>query len=318
MKTIVLCNVAVMILVGSLLSQANQPEPFGFKDAKLGMSLQDFQAQHRIPGEWEIRGVAGKGTVVGSDDSSWEPPAGKHWEWVPEMECKETVKGIATCIGRHHGVYQGSGYTDTIASLPAHVSVYFADGRLAVISLAVETQQNTGDPIWQGLIAKFGAPQVNDVHRFVVPNCTTFFREAQTPLAALSKAGKLWCTNPHLPRTCIPIDQLCAMPTVNKQTCPPKHGEPVLSCEPQEYRPPSRTLRWDNGVSVMTFNNNGCTKNFFPYGDIKDILEGGYCKSTDITGDIFVWYVHKELSRLLFVRRKEGIDAANKKARSDF
>lgn len=327
MGTATACCLTAMVLTGSLLSQTDQAEPFAFKNTKLGMSVQDFAEQHRLPGHWQIDGVPGKSsTAVGSNDSSWKPPTGRNWVWKPDTECKEIYKGVTTC-GGHHGSHWG--YTDTIAELPARVNVFFADSKLAAIHLDVETTSyiangqsvNTGDSIWQGLTAKFGNPQANNVHRLVAaPNCTPFFREARTALAKLSKNGKLWCTG-NLPHTCVTIDQLCQMPTVSKQTCPPKHdGEPVLSCEPgQEYGSPVRTLRWDNGVSVINFNNNGCIADSFPYGDITTILEGSYCESTNTTtSDISIWYVDKELSKILLVHRNEAGDSAKTKAASDF
>lgn len=76
-------------------------------------------------------------------------------------------------------------------------------------------------------------------------------------------------------------------------------------------------LRWDNGVSMVEFQNDPCNESL-SYGGIAEIIQGRFCESPDTsTTTISVWYVHKALSNLIFVRRKEASDNADKKARSD-
>ncbi len=81
---------AVMLLVAQLLSQANKPEPFGFKDDKLGMSLEEFTTKHINPGSWENEAAR---MTDGTDPHV--PPRGKGWKWKPDMACREvkTIRG---------------------------------------------------------------------------------------------------------------------------------------------------------------------------------------------------------------------------------
>jgi hypothetical protein len=73
-----------------------------------------------------------------------------------------------------------------------------------------------------------------------------------------------------------------------------------------------RILRWDNGVSIVEFENDPCNGD-----EIREIIQGHYCESPNTsTTTISIWYVHKALAELIYVRRKED-DNATKKARSD-
>jgi hypothetical protein len=145
-----------MLLMGMLVSQVSEPpepEPFSFKDDKLGMNLEDFKARRRNPGQWENKLTR----TVGSKDSASSSP-GKGWEWVSDMKCKESVKAVTECD-----------YTDTITNIPSRVTAIFADGKLAAIHLlywdardvlVAGTHVSAGDRTWQALIAKLGPAKV--------------------------------------------------------------------------------------------------------------------------------------------------------------
>jgi hypothetical protein len=156
MRNTLLCGLAAVLLTGPLLSQMwrpPEPEPFSFKDDKLGMNLEDFKAKHGDPGRWENKITR----AVGSKDSA-SPSPGKGWEWVPDMKCKENVKAVTRCD-----------YMDTITGIPARATAIFADSKLAAIHLlywdardvlVAGTYVPAGDRTWQALIAKLGPPKV--------------------------------------------------------------------------------------------------------------------------------------------------------------
>jgi hypothetical protein len=127
------------------------------------------------------------------------------------------------------------------------------------------------------------------------------------------------------------LDQLCALPSVHTQyavnnDCPPKRRDQggVLSCVGQESAPPIRILRWDNGVSIISFNNNyGFEMDQSLHAVVKQILDGRCCSSSTPepplnTSAATIWYIHKELASLMFVRLQEAKAASADKARSDF
>lgn len=247
MRNTLLCGLAAVLLTGSLLSQMwrpPEPEPFSFKDEKLGTNLEDFKAKHGNPGRWENKTTR----AVGSKDSA--SPPGKGWEWVPDMKCKENVKAVTRCD-----------YMDTITDIPARATAIFADSKLAAIHLlywdapdvlVAGTYVPAGDRTWQALIAKLGPPKVTRVR-------------ADFPI------------NGHT----------------------------------------RRILRWDNGVSAVEFQNDPCNDSL-SYAGIAEILQGRYCDSPDTSNTtISIWYVHKELSTLVFTRSKEAGESSDKKARSD-
>jgi len=128
-----------MLLVGPLLSQTDQREPFSFKDDKLGMSLEGFKAKHVDPGEWE-----NEITGVTSGGDSHRPPRGR-WKWKPYLNCRESFKGVITQCR----------YTATVAGTFVGADTVFVEGKLAVIIVTYTTQSSL---IPQALVDKFGPP----------------------------------------------------------------------------------------------------------------------------------------------------------------
>jgi hypothetical protein len=237
--------ISILLLAAPLLSQTN-PEPFSFKENKLGMSLEDFKALHRTPGHWERNKVA---NLAATDPDI--PPAGASWEWMPDMTCKERIKAVMACD-----------YNDTITDLPARATAILVDGKLNAMNLLVISAPlvlldgrwtSAGDRTWQALIAKLGPPKDSQV----TPNF---------PIGGHTR----------------------------------------------------RILRWDNGISMVDFENDPCNKTLSPFDGIAELLSGHYCESPDTdVNTISVWYIHKALSQAMLARRKEAAESADKKARSD-
>jgi hypothetical protein len=140
MRTALSYGVAAVLLVGSLLPQAVQPEPFGFKKDKLGMSLEDFKAMHLEPGAWENEATK---TVASFDFH--RPPTGKGWTWKPNLDCGELVGGVITRCR----------YNSTIGG-DLHTVAFFVDGKLAIIGVS---DNNLSPLVPQALVDGLGPPR---------------------------------------------------------------------------------------------------------------------------------------------------------------
>lgn len=140
MRTALLPGIAAILLVGSLLPQAVQPEPFGFRKDKLGMSLEDFKAIHLEPGIWRDEAAGASG---GSDFQ--RPPMGMAWKWKPDLSCVELVGGPITLCR----------YNSTIGG-DMHTAAFFVDGKLAIIGVS---DNNLSPLVPQALVDGLGPPR---------------------------------------------------------------------------------------------------------------------------------------------------------------
>lgn len=142
MRNAPLCCLAAMLLMTPLLSQPDQPEPFSFKDDKLGMSLEAFKAKHVHPGYWQNEATK----IIAPGGDSHRRPLGKgNWTWKPDMDCKEVKVLITRCE-----------YTTTVAGIQwVHAAAVFVEQKLAVISVSYSTHSPT---VQEALANKLGPP----------------------------------------------------------------------------------------------------------------------------------------------------------------
>jgi hypothetical protein len=86
-------------------------------------------------------------------------------------------------------------------------------------------------------------------------------------------------------------------------------------------------LRWDNGTSVVEFQENYCGSGIWAgaiprewwSSDVAEVLRGSYCESRD-GGNApfgFIWFVHRPLFSLTVRRWEEGIKEIKRKAQSE-
>jgi hypothetical protein len=130
MKTsLLIATLLIGLFPDSSLAEQGE-KPYSFKDAQLGMSLEEFQAQHLTPGSWEdvAHGISSSGT----DPHTPPPIQGKwdvkpDWKWKPDMKCSEMVQGTK-------GVITRCMYQATLLGEAINPTVLFVDRQLAAIS----------------------------------------------------------------------------------------------------------------------------------------------------------------------------------------
>ncbi len=129
------------------------------------------------------------------------------------------------------------------------------------------------------------------------------------------------------------VEQRLAVISVSYST----HSPVVQQALADKLGPPTRiavsghsnrdlfALRWDNGVSVVEFQEHYCGSGFIHPSqegwskDVAEVLRGSYCENDD-AGDYasaFIWYVHKSLSSLAMTRWQEAIEEVKKKWHSE-
>ena len=238
MRNSLLRSLAAILLIGPLLSQTDQQEPFSLQGDKLGMSLEDFKAKHVKPGLWEDEVT---GNLHGGDFHS--PPRDKgRWKWKPALRCKESFKGVITECEYRTSVGGGSSSFSVWVSATA----VFVEGKLGVITLDTRSSPPL---ISQALLDKYGSPV-------------------------------------RVPGSIMRNRDLVA-------------------------------LRWDNGISVIQFQEKYCGKNGWK-NDVATILRGTYCDDNEdvrgAEGEAYVTYVHKSLYALAIRRSKEVTEEAKNQA----
>jgi hypothetical protein len=85
MKTsLLIATLLIGLFPDSSLAEQGE-KPYSFKDAQLGMSLEEFQAQHLTPGSWEdvAHGISSSGT-----DPHTPPPIQGKWDVKPDWKWK--------------------------------------------------------------------------------------------------------------------------------------------------------------------------------------------------------------------------------------
>jgi len=153
MKTsLLIASLLVGLLPTSVLLAGQDEKPYSFKDAQLGMSLEEFQAQHLTPGSWED--VAHPGMYAPGTDPHTPPPIeGKwavkpDWKWKPDVRCAEMVKGT-------NGIITRCEYETTILGHSIGATALFVDRHLASISLPLS---ENAQQVQLALTEKLGPP----------------------------------------------------------------------------------------------------------------------------------------------------------------
>jgi hypothetical protein len=106
MKTSILATALLIGLLSTPSQAAQDEQPYSFKDAQLGMSLEEFQTQHLTPGHWEdVANNISYGSSSGAGPNT--PPTVNgtwavkpDWKWKPDLRCSEMVKGTTGIITR--------------------------------------------------------------------------------------------------------------------------------------------------------------------------------------------------------------------------
>jgi hypothetical protein len=77
-------------------------------------------------------------------------------------------------------------------------------------------------------------------------------------------------------------------------------------------------LRWDNGISVVEFQENYCGSQDWSK-DVTEILRDIFCDNDDGGGGgpATIWYVHKSLANLVMTRSREFTESVKKRAASE-
>jgi hypothetical protein len=105
--------VCLAALLPTARAQSDKPDPYAFKDDRLGMKLMDFQKDH-APTKRRVNVNGSGGTPVWGTRTD------------PGAICKAITSSITSC-----------GYASTIVGLPANVSDFFVDGKLAEIYVSI-------------------------------------------------------------------------------------------------------------------------------------------------------------------------------------
>jgi hypothetical protein len=143
MKDAILIASIVLLYIAPLAaqSQEKQAEAYDFKVDRLGMSIEQFTANHPGQGAWVYCQRC-------KDQKSWSST-------LCQLNYGENKKGAIPVMAISGFVL--CAYTTTIAEMPAHVDALFADGKLATISILFEPISiQVRALVLQGLTEKLG------------------------------------------------------------------------------------------------------------------------------------------------------------------
>jgi hypothetical protein len=122
--------VGVVLVALSVIAFAQSNTSIGFKNDRLGMSLDEFKAAHHDPESWEMGRAPDYKNV-----------------WTPDTKCVDFGVSLAECA-----------YNSTIADRRARVGDLFVDGKLASINITFDPRGMYDSTVLQALTEKFGEP----------------------------------------------------------------------------------------------------------------------------------------------------------------